>query len=113
MALIKRHELIRMVSEKMDRAYPQSEIYFVVQATFRCFEDILKNGDTLIVGDCFKLEPTLKKERELSDFGKGKIVSPAHYVPHFKPYKKLKDACAAIPVEDAILHKKEGEHEDS
>lgn len=85
MAVVKRPELIKMISEKMDREYPQKEIYFIVQATFRCFEDILRNGDKLVVGDCFTMEPLLKKEREMSNFGKEKIVTPAHYVPHFRP----------------------------
>ncbi|MFR7476679.1 HU family DNA-binding protein [Frisingicoccus sp.] len=113
MAVIKRPELIKMISEKMDREYPQKEIYFIVQATFRCFEDILRNGDKLVVGDCFTMEPLLKKEREMSNFGKEKIVTPAHYVPHFRPYKKLKDACNAIPVEDTLSHNKEVQYEDN
>lgn len=98
MAIITRPELIDMVSEKIDRKYNQVEIYYILQATFRCFEDILKNGDTLKVFDCFTMKPMLRKERQTGNFGKGNIIIPAHYVPYFRPYKKLVDACASLPV---------------
>lgn len=100
MAVITRREFVKMISRKLEFEYPQWDIYYIVQATFRCFEDILKNGDTLIVGDCFRMEPKLKKERQNYNFGKGKVTTPAHYEPYFKPYKKLTDACLSIPVNE-------------
>ena len=89
-----------MISRKMDFKYPQWDIYWIVQATFQCFEDILRNGDTLKVGDCFTMEPKLKKERKNYNFGKGKVTVPSHYEPCFRPYKKLKDACFSLPVDE-------------
>ena len=42
-----------MISEKIDRKYPQEEIYWILKGVFGSFEDILKNGDTLVVWDYF------------------------------------------------------------
>lgn len=109
MAIITRREFVKMISRKLKSEYPQWDIYYIVQATFRCFEDILRNGDTLIVGDCFRMEPKLRKERQNYNFGKGKVKTPAHYEPHFKPYQKLIDACLSLPVDERENEEKEKE----
>lgn len=96
MAIITRPEFIKMVSEKINRRYSQDEIYWIVKGVFLCFEEILRNGDTLKIADCFTMKPVLKSERQFSNFGKGKVTIPEHYIPVFKPYKKLRDACLEI-----------------
>ena len=106
MANITRPELIKMVSEKIDRKYPQEEIYWILKGVFGCFEDILKNGDTLVVWDYFVMEPKLKNEQKYNNFGKGKVTVPPHYEASFRPYKKLRDACLELPVEKKQKKKK-------
>lgn len=100
MAVITRQELVRMVAEKIDRKYSQEEIDWIIRGVFQCFGDILKNGDTLKIADVFTMKPILKNERTVENFGKGKITIPAHYAPCFKPYKKLRDVCLDLPVEE-------------
>ena len=109
MANITRKELIKMISEKIDRKYPQEEIYWILKGVFGSFEDILKNGDTLVVWDYFVMEPKLKAENKYGNFGKGTITVPAHYEPCFRPYKKLRDACLELPVEKKVKSKKKDE----
>lgn len=100
MAVITRPELIKLVSQKINRQVTQEDIYWVLQGFAQCLPDILANGDTLKIGDCFTMEPKLKKKRKVGNFGKGEMIIPAHYVPCFRPYKKLKDVCANLPVEN-------------
>lgn len=100
MANITRKELIKMISEKIDRKYPQEEIYWILKGVFGSFEDILKNGDTLVVWDYFIMEPKLKNEQKYNNFGKGKVSIPSHYEASFRPYKKLRDACLELPVDE-------------
>lgn len=100
MAVITRKELIKMTAEKIDRKYSQEEIDWIVRGMFQCFRDILKNGDTLKIADVFTMKPILKNERTVGNFGKGEVTIPVHYAPLFKPYKKLRDACLDLPVED-------------
>ena len=71
-----------MTAEKIDRKYSQEEIDWIVRGMFQCFRNILKN------------------ERTVGNFGKGEVTIPVHYAPLFKPYKKLRDACLDLPVED-------------
>lgn len=109
---ITRPELIKMVSEKLGGRYPRDEIYWIVQATFRCFPDILKAGYTLTVGDCFTLKPKLRKRRTYKSPG-GKIAEfEDHYIPCFKPRKKLKDACLSLPVNEEINNEEDSDDED-
>ena len=109
MANITRKELIKMISEKIDRKYPQEEIYWILKGVFGSFEDILKNGDTLVVWDYFVMEPKLINENNYYNFGKGKVSIPAHYEPCFRPYKKLRDACLELPVNEKPKSKKKSE----
>lgn len=99
--VVRRTELIKMVSEKLDREYPQDAIYWIIQATFRCFEDILREGKTLKVADCFTMEPKLVKAARRYNFAKKCVfVKPAYYEPNFKPYRKLREACLSLPVKE-------------
>lgn len=56
-------------------------------------EEIIRDGNKLVIKDTFSLKPVYKKERKISNFG-NPIVIPGHYVPQFKVYHRLKDACA-------------------
>ena len=109
MANITRKELIKMISEKIDRKYPQEEIYWILKGVFGSFEDILKNGDTFVVWDYFVMEPKLKNEQKYNNFGKGKVTVPPHYEASFRPYKKLRDACLELPVNEKQKSKKKSE----
>lgn len=109
MANITRPELIKMVSEKIDRKYPQEEIYWILKGVFGCLEDILKNGDTLVVWDYFVMEPKLKNEQKYNNFGKGKVTVPPHYEASFRPYKKLRDACLELPMDKKVKTKRKDE----
>ena len=109
MANITRKELIKMVSEKIDGRYPQEEIRWILKGAFGCFEDILKNGDTLMIWDCFAMEPKLINEHNYYNFGKGKVTVPAHYEPCFRPYKKLRDACLSLPVDEKQKSRKKSD----
>lgn len=100
MAKIIRPELIKRISRKIDYRVNQEDIYWVLQGLYQCYEDILREGDTLVVGNYFSLKPVLKKERLTGNFGKGKMNVPAHWEPQFKPYSKLRKACADLPIED-------------
>lgn len=93
MRTISRWELIKMISERVDHKCPQWVIYYVVQVMGKCMEDIIRDGNRLVIKDTFSLQPVYKKERVVSNFGKP-IVVPGHYVPQFRAYHKLKDACA-------------------
>lgn len=93
MKTISRWELIKMISEKVYHECPQWVIYYVVQAMGKCMEEIIRDGNRLVIRDTFSLQPVYKKERKFSNFG-NPIVIPGHYEPEFKVYHKLKDACA-------------------
>lgn len=108
MKTISRWDFIRMVSKKVEHKCPQTDIYYVVQAVFDCFEDVLKDGNRFIVGNIFSLEPRYKKSRKVSNFGNPMIV-PGHWEPHFKAYSRLKNACAQLDEKD--LEKKNNEEE--
>lgn len=92
MKTISRWDFIKMVSKKVEGKCPQTDIYYVVQAVFECFADVLRDGNRFVVGNIFSIEPRYKKSRKVSNFGNPMTV-PGHWVPHFKAYSKLKNAC--------------------
>lgn len=96
MKTISRWEFIKMVSKKVKGEYPQMDIYYIIQATFECLADVLKDGNKFIVGSTFSLEPRYREERKCSNFGKEPVVVPGHWEPYFKAYSKLKNACAEL-----------------
>lgn len=112
MAVLKRSDLIKMISKKIYGRYPQEEIYWILKGFAECLEEILKNGDTLKLSDCFTMEPKYRRERKLNNLDNETIVLPAQYQPNFRPYKKLKEACSSLPV-DKELDKKEGKENEA
>lgn len=113
MEIIRKPELRRMIYEKLRteyrREYSVEAIYYITQCLFLCIQDVLKNGDSLKLYDCFTLEPMLIGGRKYNCLGEYQGVSPMHFVPRFVPYKKLKDACLSIPVAEEELQKKENQ----
>lgn len=100
MANIDRKKLIDMISEKTLGRYTKVEIYWMVKGLCESIEDIMRNGDTLNVANYFSIKPVLKNEHTVGNFGKGRVTIPAHYEPVFRPYAKLKNACADLPMEE-------------
>lgn len=92
MKTISRWDFIKMVSKKVEGKCSQTDIYYVVQAVFECFADVLRDGNRFVVRNTFSLEPRYKKSRKVSNFGNPMTI-PGHWEPYFKPYSKLKNAC--------------------
>lgn len=100
MNTITRLEFRKMVYEKLGREFPVRTVNPIVDTVFDCMEEILANGDKLHLMNCFSLQPKLRKEKTRMSFKK-KCVTPAHYIPYFKPSKRYKDICKEFEVEDA------------
>lgn len=98
MKTVTRWDFIKMVSKKVEGKCPQRYIYYIVQAVFDCFEDILKDGNRFVVGNIFSLEPRYKKERKIGNFGNPMTI-PGHWEPRFKAYCRLKRACEELDKE--------------
>ena len=112
MRTIKRWEFVKMVSERVHHECPQWVIYYVIKAVFHCMADILKDGNRFVVGETFSLEPKYKEEATYSNFGKEPVTIPGHYEPCFKPYHRLKDACAELTKEKMENTENEGKNND-
>ena len=98
--IVTKPELIKMVHKKLNGRYSYETIYWIVQATFRCFPDILKAGYTLMIRDCFTLKPKIRKGREYFTKSKYRFKTEDHCVPHFKAHKLLKDICFDLPINE-------------
>lgn len=112
MRTIKRWELVKMVSKRVDHECPQWVIYYVIQEIFHCMEDVLRDGNRIVIRDTFCLEPRWKADRRVSNFG-DPITIPGHYEPHFKAYSKLKRACAGLSKEEVERVDADRESEES
>ena len=110
MKTISRWDFIKMVSKKVEGKCPQTDIYYVVQAVFECFADVLREGNRFVVGNIFSLEPRYKKSKKVSNFGNPMII-PGHWVPHFKAYSKLKNACDELNDSDIDIDAEDYEKE--
>lgn len=108
MKTISRWDFIRMVSKKVEGKCTQTDIYYVVQAVFDCFEDVLREGNRFVVGNIFSLEPKYKKTRKTGNFG-NPITIQGHWEPRFKAYSRLKNACAEL---DKVNSEEEGAEND-
>lgn len=99
MKRIKKDEFIKMVhrkvNEEMQRKVDYWSVYWTVRAVFECIADILREGNLLYIREYFKIYPKLKNKRKTGNFGKLCVI-PEHYIPYFKPCKKLKDVCAKL-----------------
>lgn len=112
MAKIYKDELRKMVSEKIYHKYPKEEIYDIMIGTFACFEDILRNGDSLCILNCFTMEPKLRKGQKYKPFFGKEMTTQTHYIPFFKPSKALKNACLTLPVEEENIEKVEDDKDE-
>ena len=72
----------------------------VLRAFFRVITEILAEGDTVRWYGYFKIEPKLYEARKVQNpYDNVLYDAPAQYKPRIKFYKRLKEACANIPVE--------------
>ncbi len=72
-----------------------------LKAVFKCMDDILENGDKLVIKDYFTLQRVLKGERTASNFGNPCKIPP-RYEPLFKPSVRLKRMCKEMKVEEGV-----------
>lgn len=109
MKTLKKWDIVRMISEKINHRYPQMEIYYIIKQLGPCMEEVLRDGNKLIIGDTFSLQPEYKKERRVGNFGKEPVIVPGHYTPKFKAYHRLKEACKEYEehLENGSLDKEE------
>lgn len=109
MAIVKREDLVKMISEKMYNRYSQDEIYWIIKYFFDCIEDILRNGDTLRLYNTLVVYPVLKRERKCFNFGNGDIIIPAHWEAAIKLMTRYQNACSDLPLpEDDKKKNKKG-----
>lgn len=115
--LIKRKEFVTMLLRKLEdeeyarrlsRRYNFWDLYWIIKAIYECMTDVLRNGDKLFIADCFVLQPKLKPEKYAGNFGHPCIV-PEYYIPHFKPFKRWKDICKGLDLEEMKAVQEEGE----
>lgn len=108
---ITRKKFINKVYKKLSGRHSYEAVYWIVKAVFECMTDVLEDGDKLFVTNCFTIQPRLKKERIVGNFGDPGIV-PAHYVPYFNPMKRWKDICKNLKVaEEEKIGKNNKKHE--
>lgn len=73
----------------------------VLRAFFRVITEILAEGDTVRCYGYFKIEPKLYEARKVQNLYDNVLYdAPAQYKPRIKFYKRIKEACANIPVEE-------------
>lgn len=107
MRMINKHEFIQMVFDKVRGMYTYEAAYWITKAVFESMEEILKDGNKLMIKGYISMYPQFKKERKVSNFG-DPCISPEHYVPCIKPGQYLVDACDYYQE-----HKEEIEDEDN
>ena len=97
----------------MNKTYDIQELYKVVaqklrqnneRIGFECHKvitEILAEGDTVRCFGYFKIEPKLYQARKVKNLYDNVLCdAPAQYKPKIKFYKRLKEACAGIPVQE-------------
>lgn len=77
--------------------------YIIVRTVLRVFlrviTEILAEGDTVRCYGYFKIEPKLYEARKVQNPCNNVLYdAPAQYKPKMKFYKRIKEACASIPV---------------
>ena len=71
----------------------------VLRVFFRVITEILAEGDTVRCYGYFKIEPKLYEARKVQNpYDNILYDAPAQYKPRIKFYKRIKEACAGIPV---------------
>lgn len=82
------------------KMYSTIIVKIVLRAFFRVITEILAEGDTVRCFGYFKIEPKLYQARKVKNLYDNVLCdAPAQYKPKIKFYKRLKEACANIPVE--------------
>lgn len=92
---INKYEFMQMVHDKVRGICSMEDVYWTTKAVFECMEEILKEGDSLLIMGYFTMYPRLKKERKASNFGNPCTI-PEHYEPCFKIGTNLKKACTYL-----------------
>lgn len=65
----------------------------IIDAAIDEIVDAIAHGETITIRGLFTIAPKLRKEKVGRIIGRGKsIIIPAHYVPHAKFCKELKNA---------------------
>lgn len=73
----------------------------VLRAFFKVITEMLAEGDTVRCYGYFKIEPKLYKARKVQNLYDNVLCdAPAQYKPKIKFYKRIKEACAGIPVQE-------------
>ena len=94
-----KYDFYRMVYEKNNGEYPLDDVTWIVKAVFKCMDDILENGDKLVIKEYFTLQRILKEARPANNFGNPCTIPP-RYEPLFKPSIRLKRMCKEIEVKE-------------
>ena len=83
------------------KLYSHIIIRTVLRAFFKVITEILAEGDTVRCFGYFKIEPKLYQARKVQNpYDNVLYDAPAQYKPRIKFYKRIKEACANIPVEE-------------
>lgn len=86
----------------------------VLRAFFQAITEILAEGNTVRCFGYFKIEPKLYQARKVQNPCDNVLYdTPAQYKPKIKFYKRLKEACAGIPVEKLENSSNEDKNNDS
>lgn len=81
------------------KLYTYIVVRTVLRAFFQVITEILAEGDTVRCSEYFKIEPKLYKARKVQNPHDNVLYdAPAQYKPKIKFYKRLKEACAGIPL---------------
>lgn len=83
------------------KLYTYIVVRTVLRAFFQVITEILAEGDTVRCSEYFKIEPKLYKARKVQNPHDNVLYdAPAQYKPKIKFYKRIKEACAGIPVRE-------------
>lgn len=104
--------LMDMVYENLNRRFTREAVYWIVNEVFHCFEEILKEGNTVSIKDSFTMKPRIQKGKHFNILGKYEGHSEDHYVPHFHAHKRLRDICLALPLNEEFNNEEDSEDED-
>ena len=89
--MVSKNELIKRVSEKYDIQLSMSKTSNVINTFFEILKQHLIAGETVQIKDFGVFSVVERKPKAHINVVTGeKVVNPAHKVPVFKPYPKLK-----------------------
>lgn len=83
------------------KLYTYIVVRTVLRAFFQVITEMLAEGDTVRCSGYFKIESKLYKARKVQNPHDNVLYdAPAQYKPKIKFYKRIKEACAGIPVQE-------------